>query len=119
MERDYTTYLIEKARSKHTARLLEYLLEIHDAFVQGVTAHEATEWLELPPGRAAERLDTMNLNPQNTLAPRHRQEFEWALRDKDIKLDTHTVDTLCEIIKTFLLERDEDGYQQGRADALY
>jgi len=54
MERDYTTYLIEKARSKHTARLLEYLLEIHDAFVQGVTAHEATEWLELPPGRASE-----------------------------------------------------------------
>ena len=58
----------------------------------------------------------MNLNPQNTLASRHRQEFEWALRDKDIKLDTHTVDTLCEIIKTFLLERDEDGYQEGYDD---
>jgi hypothetical protein len=51
---DYTAYLIEKARLKHTAMLLRQLLDQHKACINGVTAREASEWLELPQGKASE-----------------------------------------------------------------
>lgn len=51
---EYAAFLMEKARSRHTEMLLRQLLELRTACVHGVTAREATEWLELPPGKASE-----------------------------------------------------------------
>lgn len=89
-----TTYAdLAKQWKARDLRILKMFLELHTSCIKGVTAREAAEWLELPPGKASETITGIMLKElgyqrfrrhtengrEHRLFPADRQPEGWTL----------------------------------------